>query len=808
MEIKNEVLYDIWKDRYSKNGETITENIHRVSKYIAKNSIEEAGFFGMMDNGWFFPAGRTMSNSGIGKNLTLNNCFTLNFVEDSLEDIFEKVKIGAITHSKGGGTGYEFSKIRPNGTATSNDAVASGVVSFMDVFNAQTATILQGGRRGANMGILSIYHPDIFSYLDAKSYDEGRLVHFNLSIMVDDAFMKAKQANEKITLHFPVYNEIGKMITDPAEWTHSEEVDANELWDMIMQKAYTTGEYGVFFYENLNRDNNTWYMETLINTNPCGEYLSGLLFGLNPLTGLPIDGDIYKGACNLGSMFLHNFVTDPFTKDVKLDYTKLSEAIKLGVRFLDNVIDINIFPHAHYENYQKAMRTIGIGITGLADVLAMHGLKYGSPEAVKFTDNLMNFIAKECYRASIELAKEKGSFPFLDREKFVQSGFILKHILKDSEWEQIANDILNFGIRNARIISIAPTGTLSLTFGNNCSSGLEPIFSLSYDRKVKMGGQDEKDIKIVKMEDYAYCLYRELKNGKDAHRIIVEEDTFTTAMNLSVEAHLEMLKVIAFHTDMSCSKTVNIPTDYSFERMKLVYDFCWENGIKGCTVFRPNPIRQGILISTEAKEALEKELENTPTELKRGDWKQKAEDTAYVIRKIYIGCGKLNLFIGWSASEKSIQDMYVIRTGHGGCEKNIQATVIAMSGMLRLGGNIFNIEKAFDGMGACNSFVGQRAKGVQLSKGGSCSIAILNEIKAYLKEMDVEETETEPTVKVKVKAKVEAQLVLTDTEKAYIKKNGDIAFGKEFHKCPSCADKLEYNGGCLSCASCGWTKCE
>lgn len=268
MEIRNEVLYNIWKDRYCKNGENIEDNLHRVANYCSNNEIEEQDFYTIMDKGLFFPAGRTMSNSGIGTDLTLNNCFNSNHVPDNIEGIFDRVKLGALTHKRGGGIGYDFSLIRPNGTPTSNDAVASGVVSFMQVFNTQTATILQGGRRGANMGILNIYHPDIFEYLEAKSFDEGKLIHFNLSIMIDDDFMTAKNNDEDIYLHFPVYDENSNIINDPSKWTTSRKVSAKNLWDLIMKKAYDTGEYGVFFYDNLNKDNNTWYIETIVSTNP------------------------------------------------------------------------------------------------------------------------------------------------------------------------------------------------------------------------------------------------------------------------------------------------------------------------------------------------------------------------------------------------------------------------------------------------------------------------------------------------------------------------------------------------------------
>ena len=656
----------------------------------------------------------------------------------------------------------------------------------------------------ANMGVLMIYHPDIFEYLNSKSYDEGRLVHFNLSVMLDDDFMKAKENDEDIWLHYPCMTLDGQLIKDENQWIIKKKVSARELWDLIMQKAYDTGEYGVFFYENLNKDNNLWYMENITGTNPCGEYVSGVLFGENPITHEEINPLDYMGACNLGSLFLQNFVSNPFTKDVSLDYDKLKKATHTAVKWLDNIIDINKFPLKQFENYQKNVRTVGLGFTGLADVLAMFNMVYGSEEALKFTDDLTNLIAKESYKSSIELAKEKGGFPFLDKEKFAQSNFIQKHIKKDEEWILIANDIKKYGIRNARIISIAPTGTLSLSFGMNCSSGLEPIFSLSYDRKVKIGGQDDKDIKIVKMEDYAY---KEWFKIKDTEGCTVKEDIFVTAMNLPVDAHLDMLKVIAFNTDMACSKTINIPTNYSFEDTKKVYDKCYKYGIKGCTIFRPNEVRQGIMITEKTEEEKVNELIET---LERGQWKPKAKDTIYYERKVKIGCGKLKLMIGWSNAEQAIQDMYVIRSGSGGCERNLQGMVIAMSGMLRLGGNLFNIEKSFEGVGGCNSFSTQRAKGIQLSQGNSCGTAILREIKTFLKEISNQTIEdTKPVSNIEVKQiKTDKVNVFTEEELKYKKDNGDIAFALKTNKCPECGNKLEHSGGCISCVDCGFTKCE
>ena len=785
--ITNKISQQIWEDRYRKENETFEDNLKRVAKYIAFNEEEYKNFYNVMNEGLFYPAGRTMSNAGIGRNLTLNNCFTLNLVPDNMGGIYEYVKYGAITQKAGGGTGYNFSLLRPNGTPTSNDAVASGVVSFINAFNAQTHTVLQGGRRGANMGCLLIYHPDIFEFLESKSWDEGKLTHFNLSVLVDDDFMKAKDNNEDIVLHFPCMNEKGEIIKDESQWKITKKVNALDLWNKIMQKAYETGEYGVLYYDNINNDNNLKYMETIVTTNPCAEYIAGVLYN---------DDEVlydHFGACNLGSLFLHNFVLEPFTPNARIDYSKLEQTIKIAVRMLDNIIDINKFPLENYEKYQKAVRTIGLGITSLADLMVMMNVRYGDKESVKLTDELMDFITYTAYDSSCELAKEKGSFPMLNKEKFVESNFIKKHIEKNDKWENIRQKILKDGIRNGRMISVAPTGTLSLSFGNNCSSGLEPIFSLEYERKIKIGGQSDDNVVIYPMRDYAYDLWLNTKENN-----IVKKDIFVTAMDLNVDAHIDILSVVAFHTDMSCSKTINIPTDYPFERTKEVYDKCHRLGIKGCTIFRPNPIRQGILI-TEKDRIEEEEVR----ELRRGEWKSLAEDTYYMKRKLTIGCGSLKLFIGYSPNEKAIQDLYIVKSGQGGCTNNLQALAISMSALLRTGGNLEQLERAFSGIAPCPSFVSSRAKGIPLSKGNYCGMAIINEVKTFLKEIEEKE---QP--KIKNKKIEEEKEMFTKEEKDFLKENGESAFAFKYNKCPQCGEELERTDGCITCIKgCGWTKC-
>lgn len=795
--IINKVSQQIWEDRYQKNKETFEDNIARVAKYLALDDKEFEMFYDVMERCLFYPAGRIMSNSGIGRNLTLNNCFTLNLVPDNMEGIFEYVKKGAITQKAGGGTGYNFSLLRPNGTPTSNDAVASGVVSFMDAFDSQTHTVLQGNRRGANMGCLMIYHPDIEEFLEAKSWEEGKLNHFNLSVLVDDEFMKAKDNNEMITLRYPCMYETGELVTNPSEWKITKEVNAKELWDKIMTKAYNTGEYGVLFYDNMNKDNNLKYMETIITTNPCGEYLAGTLYKNNK----PLENHL--GACNLGSLFLHNFVENPFTKDAKINYTDLRYAIEVAIRMLDNVIDINNYPLEAYENYQKGVRTIGLGVTGLADMLCMLNIKYDSKEAVEFVDNLMDDISFIEYETSIMLAKEKGAFPYLedgDREKFASSNYIMKHYKKSSKWKKIIEGIKKYGIRNARLQAIAPTGTLSLTYGNNCSSGLEPIFSLEYERKIKFGGQDDSNIQIYPMRDYAYGEWLKVK---DNERCIVKEDVFQTAMDLSVDAHINILGVMAFHTDMSCSKTINIPTDYPFEKTKEVYDKCHKLGIKGCTIFRPNPVRQGILVTEKQEDKEEQEINQ---ELKHGTWLAKPNDTIYYERKVYTGCSKLILFIGYSQSENRIVDVFVKHTSKGGCKSNIDGIVILMSGILRYGGNLQSIQKALEGVGTCNSFNNAKNKGIKLSKGASCPTAILNTILEFEQEMKgVKPQKIDLLSKMNEKKEEE---VFTEEEKKFLKENGEGAFALKYNKCPQCGTEILHTGGCVSCPSCSFSKCE
>lgn len=778
--ITNPVLKKIWEDRYQKNGETLDDNYRRVSNYIARDNDEAQEFYNVISDGLFLPAGRTMSNCGIGDNLTLNNCFVAPQIPDDLKSIFDTVKLGAVTHKAGGGIGYDFSLLRPAGTATSNDAIASGPVSFMEVFNTQTSTILQGNRRGANMGVMNIYHPDIEQFITAKT-TQGKFEHFNLSVMVDDAFMEAMQNNQDVYLHYPVYDNNGKILNDETKWTHKKKINAKYLWDKIMRLAYDNGEPGIFFYDNMNKDNNLWYTENIVCSNPCSEYLAGTVYGVdNPQE--------YGGACNLGSLILPHFVEKPFTANASIDWKKLYKTIFTAVKMLDRIIDINKFPDEIYKNYQKKFRTIGLGVTGLGDMLVMLNLKYSSQEARTFVDELMQAVAIYAYDASNSLAKQYGSFDGYDSQ-FLSSGYIQKH-LQNNDWKLLYSDIQNYGIRNAKIMSVAPTGTMSLTFGNNCSSGIEPIFSLEYERKVRIGGQSEEDVQVVPVRDYAYDMWLKVKDNPEC---IVTKDIFETALNLSVDAHIDMLAVIAKHIDMSVSKTINIPTDYSFEDTKDVYLKCWKNKIKGCTIFRPNAIRQGILVSdksTDTKQEVVKEV--TEMTIPRGSILSVPKDLTYKKFKLKTGCGKLYFFVGYDDTGV-IYDCFTNTGGNGGCTINTQAVSRLLSACIRGGVPVEYIIDQLQQTGTCPSFQYARGRGQQLSKGASCPSAIAHVLKSILDEFKVEEDEEY----VEEVSYAEPEEVKNYRPKIHFA-NKDV--------CPECGSELMHEGGCVIC-QCGWSRC-
>jgi ribonucleoside-diphosphate reductase alpha chain len=540
----------IWDMKYrhkSHDGtihdKTVKDTWRRIAKALAQAENDpdkwEQVFYDALEDFKFLPAGRITAGAGTGRNVTLFNCYVNGTIPDDMGGIFDALKDAALTMQAGGGIGYDFSTLRPKGAHVKGvDADASGPLSFMDVWDAMCRTIMSAGsRRGAMMATMRCDHPDIEDFITAK-HDARRLRMFNVSALVTDPFMDAVRNGEEWPL---VFN--GKVYRS---------VMARDLWDKIMRATYDYAEPGVIFIDRINKRNPLQYCETIAATNPCGEQ------ALPPY-----------GACLLGSVNLVKFVEDGV-----FNFDELSRIVRIAVRMMDNTIDVSKYPLLQQEAEAYAKRRIGLGVTGLADALAMMGVKYGSDHAVAITETVMQTIADCAYRASIDLAKEKGAFPLFDPAEYYAD--TVPHL---------ADEIRKYGIRNALLTSIAPTGTISL-YSGNVSSGIEPIFATSYSRKVLQPDGTHTTEEVV---DYAVADYRKRSNSKQL------PSWFVTAQDLAPDAHVKMQAAAQKYVDNAISKTVNVPADISFDAFKEVYMLAYEMGCKGCTTYRPNDVTGSVL---------------------------------------------------------------------------------------------------------------------------------------------------------------------------------------------------------------------
>jgi ribonucleoside-diphosphate reductase alpha chain len=507
-------------------------------------------FAGALAGHKFLPAGRILAGAGTGRSVTLFNCFVMGTVTDSMDGIFSALREAALTLQQGGGIGYDFSTLRPKGAPVAGVAAdASGPLSFMDVWDSMCRTIMSAGaRRGAMMATLRVDHPDIEDFIDAKRAP-GRLSNFNLSVLVSDAFMAAVKADSDWNLQFggTVYRT----------------VKAAALWTRIMRATYDNAEPGVIFIDRINALNNLGYCETIAATNPCGE---------QPLPPY--------GACLLGSINLAKLVRGAFEADAALDMVELDRLVAIAIRMLDNAIDVSRFPLEAQRQEALAKRRIGLGVTGLADALIFCRVRYGSPESIGLIRTWMAAVSHAAYRASVELAKEKGVFPLYDMNPYLSRPHI--QALPSDIYDSIARH----GIRNALLTSIAPTGTISL-LADNVSSGIEPVFAFDYTRKLLQPDGSKREATI---SDYAVREYR-ARFGDDA----ALPDYFVTAQTLRPADHLAVQAAAQPFVDSAISKTINVPASISFEDFSQVYREAYDLGCKGCTTYRPNDVTGSVL---------------------------------------------------------------------------------------------------------------------------------------------------------------------------------------------------------------------
>ena len=569
------ISQQIWDMKYrlkDQNGafleHTVEDTWRRIAVALSQAEANpkkwESIFYDSLTDFKFLPAGRIIAGSGTARNVTLFNCFVMGVIPDSMSGIFDMLKEAALTMQQGGGIGYDFSTIRPKGSVVKGIAAdASGPVSFMDVWDSMCRTIMSAGsRRGAMMATMRCDHPDIEEFIAAKS-DSKKLRMFNLSVLVSDAFMDALKKGEDWRLTFN--DKIYKVIK------------AADLWDKIMRATYNYAEPGVIFIDRINEANNLRYCETITATNPCGE---------QPLPPY--------GACLLGSINLARLVEYPFGENAHLDVSQLENLVATAVRMMDNVIEVSQFPLEAQKLEALNKRRIGLGVTGLADALLMVGLRYGSDEAVEKTEEWMKLIARSSYKASINLAKEKGAFSLFDPEKLTASGN-----MKQMD-DDIKQAVRKFGIRNALLTSIAPTGTISL-YAGNVSSGIEPVFAYSYTRKVLQNDGSHIEEEVV---DYAVQMWRDKFGNAQL------PDYFVSAQNLTPSDHVKMQAAAQKWVDSSISKTINCPEDISFDDFKEVYMQAYDTGCKGCTTYRPNEVTGSVLsVASEEKSKSEKEID-------------------------------------------------------------------------------------------------------------------------------------------------------------------------------------------------------
>ena len=723
---------------------SVEDSWRRIARALASVEADpahwEQKFYDALDDFKYLPAGRITAGAGTGRKVTLFNCFVMGTVPDSMGGIFDMLKEAALTMQQGGGIGYDFSTIRPRGADVKGVAAdASGPLSFMDVWDAMCRTIMSAGsRRGAMMATMRCDHPDIESFIEAKS-DPARLRMFNLSVLVTDAFMEAVKAGGSWDLQFD-----GKVY-------HT--VEARDLWNKIMRSTYDFAEPGVIFIDRINAANNLSYCETIAATNPCGE---------QPLPPY--------GACLLGSINLAKLVVNPFGSDASLDEGALNDLVATAVRMMDNVVDASNFPLEQQAQEAQAKRRIGLGVTGLADALLMVGQRYGSDEAAATAENWLKAIARAAYLASVELAKEKGAFPLFDAEKYLASGTM------QAMDEDVRAAIAAHGIRNALLTSIAPTGTISL-YAGNVSSGIEPVFAYSYTRKVlqKDGSRTEEEV-----VDYAVQMWRDRFGDAEL------PDYFVNAQTLAPLDHVKMQAAAQKWVDSSISKTINCPEDISFDDFKDVYMTAYETGCKGCTTYRPNDVTGSVLSVSEASEKAPEadqgadviymsEPLDRPQELEGSTYKLKWPDSEHAI---YLTVNDIVINGHRRPFEVFINS------------KNMEhfAWTVALTRMIsavfRRGGDV--------------SFVVEELKAVFDPRGGawiggkyipSILAAIGGVIERHMISIGFIEGEG-----LGLKSDPQAQVV-----------NMDAPRGKA---CPSCGQfDLQMVEGCMTCLSCGHSKC-
>ncbi|MHB1315495.1 MAG: vitamin B12-dependent ribonucleotide reductase [Christensenellales bacterium] len=754
------------KDMEGNLIETVEGMFHRVADCIAQADLAfdsqadvaatAQEFYDMMYSRQFMPNSPTLMNAGkpLGQ---LSACFVLP-IEDSMEKIFDAVKNAALIHKSGGGTGFSFSRLRPTGSAVqSTGGVASGPISFMKVFNAATEAVKQGGtRRGANMGILRIDHPDILEFISCKTNNKD-ITNFNISVGITQEFMDAVREGRMYDLVNPRTKEVVSRL------------DAGEVYDLIVDKAWSNGEPGIIFLDRLNRDNVVPSVGEIESTNPCGE---------QPL--LPYE------SCNLGSVNLIEFI-----KDGAVDYDELGRVVTLAVHFLDNVIEMNKYPIEEIEKMTKLTRKIGLGVMGFADLLFALSVPYDSEEGIDQAEKIMSFIQETARKASCELAKKRGPFPLFEQST-----------LKGTD-----------PIRNATTTTIAPTGTISIICG--ASSGAEPLFALSFVRNV-MDNDSLPEVHPyfgqVAMERgfYSEELMRRIARTGTLHGIEEVPDdvrrVFVTAHDISPEYHIRMQAAFQKYTDNAVSKTVNFPNGATRGDVKDVYDLAFDLNCKGVTIYRDGSREQQVLYAGDTQKAQteekaeEKQKETVQREITP---RSRPEITMGITEKVRIGCG--NLYITVNYDEQGVCEVFTNLGRAGGCPSQSEATSRLISMALRSGVDPKILVEQLRGI-RCHSTLRQKDLKVL-----SCPDAIGKVLEKVLQAKDDSKGNNQMMTGADFLKEIQTPERKTCISNCSLCAEKETCGGSRKKKdktaCPECGGKVEHEGGCVVCRACGYSKC-
>jgi len=730
--------------RVARNIATADSNYGRTKEDVARTTNE---FYAMMAKLEFLPNSPTLMNAG--RDLQqLSACFVLS-IDDSMESIFETIKDTAMIHKSGGGTGFSFSRLRgKNSPVRSTGGISSGPVSFMKVFNAATQAVKQGGtRRGANMGILRVDHPDILEFITCKENDK-ELTNFNISIALTEDFMKKAVRNEEYEL------------LDPRSKKVIQKLNAKDVLDLIIKMAHMNGEPGIIFIDRMNKDNPTPAVGQIESTNPCGE---------QPL--LPYE------SCNLGSINLAKMVTAG-----QIDWSKMGETVGKAVHFLDNVIDMNSYPLKRIEETTKSNRKVGLGVMGFADMLFMLGVRYDSDDALRLAEKVMKFIMDTATGYSEELAKTRGAFPNFPKSIFGTAG------LKPR--------------RNATLTTIAPTGTLSMIA--NCSGGIEPIFAISYIRTIL------DNTKFIEVHPYFESV-AESKGfySADLMKKIAEKGTirgveevpedvqelFVTAHDIVAESHINMQSAFQKYTHNAVSKTVNLPTEATTEDVRRIYMLAYESGCKGVTIYRDNSRQEQVLSKPGAVKEPEKTLSQKATPRPRPNV------ITGTTTKISTGCG--SLYVTINEDEKGLPfEVFMSMGKAGGCAMSqLEAIGRLVSLALRSGVETASIVEQLRGI---------RCPSPSWEKGGrifSCSDAIARVLERRAQDAKAKRI-AENTKKDSLSTPTDVSTgdIASSQDgaaKTYTKAKTENIVGV----CPDCGSALWHVEGCMVCKSCGYSKC-